>query len=69
MTATLCPKCGSGAPITTGNGVELTLPRGWPMNDFCPECRDAGTVAMREFGRQVAETHQRMVLDAIRGRQ
>lgn len=67
MKDTLCPTCGSGAPLSVDNVMHVTLPRGWPMNDFCQECKNAGLERMREFGRQTALQREKRFMDVITG--
>lgn len=43
----------------------MTLPHGWPINDFCDDCKDASFARAVEAGRQRAREIEQRILDSL----
>lgn len=63
-----CPECGAGfRRDNSEGGIEVLLPRNWPMHSNCATCQQRSESQMQELGRRTAERHESQILKHLLG--
>ena len=62
-----CPSCGTGTETSgaPGTGLLIRLPRGYPFDQPCDECKRRSRIRWVQIGAKLAKEHERAFLDSL----